>query len=103
MLEDAPPVTEKKVVRPVLQPGQVLADATGRSCTRCGGQFADGERAVCTPPSCPSPRYAVWACAACYVPPGRNERLTEQRSQFGPLGAASRRSLTSGLGGCSPC
>lgn len=84
-------------VDPVLLPGQRLIDGTGRTCTGCGHQFADGEKAICTPPSWPDTRKpAIWTCAACYRPPGppgRNERLTERTSHGAPPTSAG--SLTS--------
>jgi hypothetical protein len=76
-------------VRPVLRPGQSVADATGKSCTSCGRAFAEGERGLHTAPYRPPPgpwyppaRPEAWTCAACYAPPPRNERLTDD-GRFG--------------------
>lgn len=79
----------------VLQPGQKLVDGTGRECTECRRQLADGEQALYTPRTWP-PSYATMerlTCAACYRPPGRPERFTERTSHGRP--PTSSRSLTS--------
>jgi predicted Zn-ribbon and HTH transcriptional regulator len=70
------PDEEKTKVKLVLRRGQQLITAPGQGCTSCGRLFADDEKVLYTPPSCPSPRYAVFTCAACYVPPGKHERFT---------------------------
>jgi hypothetical protein len=79
-----------EIVKPVLLPGQALADATGQQCAGCGRAFGDGEKAIRTPPVWPDQQYVKWTCAACYQPPQPRERFTSG----GPAGGMRHTGLS---------